>query len=209
MPAERCAFPLCNGARKFIGRIQGSSDEKQLFIGVPNSSSRPRAGLRWVDRGCRSTAHARRSDTLSSALTLSTQPRRRRLEVSPGRLRQDQLVQGEVRHRSPEPRILQFQILQTPHLVALQTAILRPPAEVSRLRHRDRLHRLGDRLALTRQDINLRNLRRSPPLVRLMPIAPSPKNSSTNIRMITSRQTSRGLRATPRRDGNARTPRKT
>src|SRR3984957_7084712 len=51
-----------------------------------NSSSRPRAGLRWVDRGCRSTAHARRSDTLSSALTLSTQPRRRGRRRSDPRL---------------------------------------------------------------------------------------------------------------------------
>src|ERR1700684_4572660 len=121
-----------------------------------NSSSRPRAGLRWVDRGCRSTAHARRSDTLSAALILSTQARRRAgLRSFPGRP-----PSGSACPRSGPTPLAGAAYSPVPNTsdASPGRSSDRPPAEVSRLRHRDRLHRLGDRLALTRQDINLTQL---------------------------------------------------
>ena len=52
----------------------------------------------------------------------------RGLEVSLCGLCQDQLVQRQIRHRSPEPGVLGLQLLQPLHLVALQAAILIPPS---------------------------------------------------------------------------------
>ena len=62
-----------------------------------SSSSRPRGGLRCVERCCPSTAQARRSETDSSRRTCSMQARRRAgLSSFPGRLRQDLLIQRQV-----------------------------------------------------------------------------------------------------------------
>jgi hypothetical protein len=49
-------------------------------------------------------------------------------------------------------------MLQPLELIAFHAAVHRPPAKIRRLRHPDRLHRLGDRLALTGQNINLPQL---------------------------------------------------
>ena len=54
----------------------------------------------------------------------------RGLEVSLCGLRQDQLVQRQIRHRSPKTIVLSLQLLQPLHLIALQAAILIPPSIV-------------------------------------------------------------------------------
>ena len=48
----------------------------------------------------------------------------RGLEVSLGCLRQDHLVQGQVRDRPPQPDILGLKVLQTLYLIGLQPAEL-------------------------------------------------------------------------------------
>src|ERR671916_3009863 len=82
----------------------------------------------------------------------------RGLEVSPRGLRQDLLVQGQVRDRLAQPRVLRFQLLQPLHLVRLQAPELPPPAVVGHFRHADRADRLRHRLPLRHQDIHLPQL---------------------------------------------------
>jgi hypothetical protein len=50
------------------------------------------------------------------------------LEVSLSDLLEDQLVERQIRYRTPQPRVLLLQIIQAPDLVNLQTAILATPA---------------------------------------------------------------------------------
>src|SRR5215208_3841275 len=59
----------------------------------------------------------------------------RGLEVSPGCLLQNQLVQRQVGNRSAQPRVLSLEILQSLDLVALEPAKLLAPAVVRDLRN--------------------------------------------------------------------------
>src|SRR5271169_113564 len=51
----------------------------------------------------------------------------RGLEVSPGSLLQNELVQRQVGHRPAEAAILLLEFLQPPDLIGLQPAVLLPP----------------------------------------------------------------------------------
>src|SRR3954452_16550962 len=115
--------------------------------------------LRCVERCWPRTWQARLSGTPSSAITCSTQARRRAgLEVSLGSLGQNELVESEIRDRPSEPGILRLELLQPLHLIALQTAILGAPAIVGDFRHPDRSDRLRHRPTLRRQHIHLAQL---------------------------------------------------
>jgi len=59
----------------------------------------------------------------------------RGLDVSLGSLGQDQLVERQVGHSPAKPRVLRLKLLQALHLVALQPALLVPPAAIGHLRH--------------------------------------------------------------------------
>ena len=83
----------------------------------------------------------------------------RGLEVFPGGLLQDQLVQRQVGNRPAQPGVLGLERLQPLHLVALKAAVLVPPPIVRNLRHADRPDRLADRPALPRQHNDLAQLR--------------------------------------------------
>src|SRR5215204_1270444 len=125
-----------------------------------SSSSRPCGTLRCVERCWPSAAQARRSDTPSSRRTCSMQTRRRAgLEVSPGCLLQNQLVQRQVGNRSAQPRVLSLESLQSLDLVALEPAKLLAPAVVRNLRNPNRAYRLGNALPLRHQHIHLAQLR--------------------------------------------------
>src|SRR5947208_3485256 len=82
----------------------------------------------------------------------------RGLVVSPGCLLQYQLVECQIRHRSTQPGVLRFQVLQPLHLVALQPAEFLAPAVVRHLADTNRTDRLGHALALRGQNINLAQL---------------------------------------------------
>lgn len=71
---------------------------------------------------------------------------------------QDQLVQGQVRHRPAQPGILLLQILQGPNLVALQPAEFLASPTVRHLGNHDPADYLGDTLALRGQHIDLAQL---------------------------------------------------
>src|SRR5215207_9381007 len=70
----------------------------------------------------------------------------RGLEVSPGCLLQNQLVQRQVGNRSAQPRVLSLEILQSLDLVALEPAKLLAPAVVRDLRNPNRAYRVGNAL---------------------------------------------------------------
>ena len=72
----------------------------------------------------------------------------RGLEVSLGGLGQAQLVQRQIRHRTPQAGILLLQLLQAPDLVALQPAKLSPPPILGHLRNPNLADRIGRALAL-------------------------------------------------------------
>src|ERR1044071_3659551 len=78
--------------------------------------------------------------------------------VSPGRLLQDQLVEGQVRHRAAQPGVLGFKLLQAFYLVALQPTELLTPAVIRNLADTNRTDRLGHPLTLRGQNINLPQL---------------------------------------------------
>src|SRR5439155_5265432 len=61
----------------------------------------------------------------------------RGLVVSPGCLLQDQLVECQIRHRTTQPGVLRFQVLQPLHLVALQPAELLTPTVIRHLADTD------------------------------------------------------------------------
>src|SRR4029077_14908538 len=97
----------------------------------PASSSGGLGGLRCVQRCWPRTRQARLSGTPSAATTCSTQARRRAgLEVPPGGLGQDHLLQRQIRPRTTHAGVLSLERLQPLHLVALQATILRPPTIV-------------------------------------------------------------------------------
>ena len=70
------------------------------------------------------------------------------LEVSPGRLGQDHLVQRQIRHGTPEPRILGLQLLQPFELIPTHAAIILAPPKISLLRHTNLSNSIRDRDAL-------------------------------------------------------------
>src|SRR5687768_14492080 len=79
-------------------------------------------------------------------------------EVSPGRLLEDQLVERQVRDRSPQPRVLLLKVLHPASLIRLQAAILLAPTVVGLLADRDPPARLGGRAALAQHDLHLTQL---------------------------------------------------
>ena len=87
--------------------------------------------------------------------------RRRRAELRSFRrsLFQDQLLKCQIPDRTPKARILRLQLLQPLHLIALQTALLRPPAIISHFRNAYSPNSLCDRPALGRQHLNLPEFR--------------------------------------------------
>src|SRR6476620_12187174 len=97
-----------------------------------SSSSRPRGGL--------GTAQARRSETDSSRRTCSMQARAgaRGSVVSPGRLRQDLLIQRQIGNGPTKTAVLGLQVLQPLHLIRLQPTKLLAPAVLGDLRHSNR-----------------------------------------------------------------------
>src|SRR5215207_10328112 len=110
-----------------------------------SSSSRPRGTLRCVERCWPSAAQARRSDHRVPGECARCRPGDARgLEVSPGSLLQDQLIEGQVRNRSAQPRVLSLEILQSLDLIALKPAKLLAPAVVRDLRNPNRAYRVGN-----------------------------------------------------------------
>src|SRR5215211_5432758 len=89
------------------------------------------------------------------------------LEVSPGCLLQDQLVQRQVGNRSAQPRVLSLESLQSLDLIALEPAKLLAPAVVRDLRNPNRAYRLGNALPLRHQHIHLAQLRNDLPVVQI------------------------------------------
>lgn len=74
---------------------------------------------------------------------------------------QDQLVQGQVRHRPAQPGIPLLQLLQAPNLVALQPAEFLASPIIGHLGNPDLADCLGDTLSLRGQHIDLAQLRNS------------------------------------------------
>ena len=105
----------------------------------------------------------------------------RGLEVSPGGLLKDKLVERQVGDRPAKPQVLLLQILHLPRLIRLQTALLLAPAVISLLADRDPTTRIRRRPA-PRQD-NLSLTQRADNLFRPVPLAHflSPAWSTLNI----------------------------
>lgn len=102
-------------------------------------------------------------DVRTPSVHRSHDPRKRGgergLEVSLGGLGQNHLVQGKVGNSTPKPGILRLQFLQPLYLVALQTAVLRPPPVVCNFRHAYLPDRFRHRFSLCIQHVNLTELR--------------------------------------------------
>src|SRR3954449_12550238 len=125
-----------------------------------SSSSRPRGTLRCVERCCPSAAQARRSETCMTAWICSIQARRRAgLEVSPGSLLQNELVQGQVGDCPAQTTIFLLELLQALHLVGLEPTVLLTPPIIGDLAHADLADRVSDVLALRDQNVDLPQLR--------------------------------------------------
>ena len=82
----------------------------------------------------------------------------RGLEVSPGGLGQDHLVQRQIRYGMPEPGVLGLQLLQPFELIMAYATKFVAPSRIGLLRHNDLSDRVCDRLALTLQHFNLPQL---------------------------------------------------
>src|SRR5690606_37841395 len=110
---------------------------------------------------------ARRSETPNSPRTWSMQARRRaglrsfaaRTCGSPSRLRQDQLVQGQIRNSTPEPFIILLKPLQFLQLIYAHPTILLAPAVISLFDNADPPDRIKTGQALPHQNLNLPQLR--------------------------------------------------
>ena len=94
----------------------------------------------------------------------------RGLEVSPCGLRQDQLVQGQVRYCPPQTFILFLETFEFLHLIPAHAAIQLPPAVVRLLDNTDLSDRIDTRHTLTDENLNLPQFRDN--LFRLMPLVP-------------------------------------
>ena len=92
----------------------------------------------------------------------------RGLEVSPWGLRQDELVQGQVRYCPPQTFILFLETVEFLHLIPAHAAIQLPSAVVRLLDNTDPSDRINTRRTLTDENLNLPKLRDN--LFRLMPL---------------------------------------
>ena len=92
----------------------------------------------------------------------------RGLEVSPCGLRQDQLVQGQVRYCPPQTFILFLETVEFLHLIPAHAAMQLPPAVVRLLDNTDPSDRINTRRTLTDENLNLPKIRDN--LFRLMPL---------------------------------------
>src|SRR5262249_13228448 len=81
------------------------------------------------------------------------------LEVSPGGLLQNELVQRQIRDGLAQPAVLELKVLQALHLLALQPAELLAPPIIRHLAHADLADCIHHRLALRDQNIDLPQLR--------------------------------------------------
>src|SRR2546421_1218183 len=118
----------------------------------------------------------------------------RGLEVSPGGLLQNELVQRQIRDRLAQPAVLEFKVLQALHLLALQPAELLAPPIIRHLAHPDLADCVHQVLALRDQNIDLPQLRND--LFRLvsLPCHCSPPGCQ---RHTSSRTTSMGVDQAP------------
>src|SRR6185437_13171752 len=114
----------------------------------------------------------------------------RGLEVSPGGLLQNELVQRQIRDGLAQPAVLELKVLQTLHLLALQPTELLAPPIIRHLAHPDLADCVHQVLALRDQNIDLPQLRND--LFRLvsLPCHCSPPECQ---RHTSSRTTSMGV----------------
>src|SRR5260370_38951073 len=114
----------------------------------------------------------------------------RGLEVSPGSLLQNELVQRQIRDRLAQPAVLELKVLQALHLLALQPTELLAPPIIRHLAHPDLADCVHHVLALRDQNIDLPQLRNA--LFRLvsLPCHCSPPGCQ---RHTSSRTTSMGV----------------
>src|SRR5215472_6771969 len=83
----------------------------------------------------------------------------RGLEVSPGGLLQNELVQRQIGNRLAQPAVLELKVLQALHLLGLQPTELLPPPIIRHLAHPDLTDCIYHVLALRDQNIDLPQLR--------------------------------------------------
>lgn len=139
-----------------------------MFLVSRSSSGRPQRALRGVEPCCPRGRQARRSDALRVCRTWSIHRRRReglrsfasRTFGSPGGLGQDYFVQRQIRHSTPEPRILGLQLLVPIQLIPSPAAILFAPSGVGLHRDADLEPSISDRAALSLKHFNLPQLQR-------------------------------------------------
>src|SRR5262249_7960825 len=104
------------------------------------------------------------------------------LEVSPGGLLQNELVQRQIRDGLAQPAVLQLKVLEALHLLALQPAKLLAPPIIRHLAHPDLADCVHHVLTLRDQNIDLPQLRDD--LFRLvsLPCHCSPPGSKTYLK---------------------------
>jgi hypothetical protein len=85
-------------------------------------------------------------------------PTRGAVEVSPRRLLEDELVEGEVGDRSAQPVVLALEVLEVLGLGDLEAAVRFAPAVVGDLVDAEGVDDLRDLLALAQQDLGLAQL---------------------------------------------------
>src|SRR5271156_3415297 len=164
-PPPACRCPASPPVSATTPRPSGS---RSGHTGAPARRCPPSAYLRHLaplERAAASSGAVRACDT-PDARTASAHAGRDRctpggargLEVSPGGLRQDHLVQRQVGHRPPQPGVLRFQALELLDLTRLQPAELLAPPVIRHLGDADRSNGVRNRLALRRQDIHLAQL---------------------------------------------------
>lgn len=78
--------------------------------------------------------------------------------VSPGGLLEDELVQGEIRDRSAQPRVFSLKLLQALGLRDVQAPVLLAPVLAADLAYANRPCHLGYLLALAEQNVGLAQL---------------------------------------------------
>src|SRR5262249_17827219 len=83
----------------------------------------------------------------------------RGLEVSPGGLLQNELVQRQIRDCLAQPAVLELKVLQALHLLGLEPAELLAPPIIRHLAHPDLADCVHHVLALRDQNIDLPQLR--------------------------------------------------
>ena len=96
--------------------------------------------------------NARLGSRRSAAMTFG-------ISSSPCRLGEDHLIQRQIRDRAPKTGVLRLQILHPLDLIAPQPAVLLTPTIIRHLSDANGSDRIGHRLALRCQHINLAQLR--------------------------------------------------